>query len=756
MNKAQQFTTFVSRLKACAEVRNMEGAMKVIQEGKLILRLPNLMAKDQITVLQSFEKLGLKYQGLWEAIASSFNLNMDKKLPFEIATLGSILAKNLKSDMINWACIEDRILHGDKSSLAFDPYVVNIHTFFATFNKGSDKFWNSTEKLCIESLNNGLQTEANKHTLNNLLSKLIWSYGTMKKGSPAFWSEITKLCRTLINDHTPKTYSKMVLAVSKIKLLPEDLKLELIKQAPFHLSDQGLPLSEFYEMILGIDNIDPSSQSTLTDQIADSVLNRLKSDDKSLNKTNLSYFHRIFFELIEIRGLSETKRITLEEELANRINGLNNITILDDFEERALVYFATLPAINKSVLNDILRMIDSKNYKVESLISSEPGDYQLLMDFIKISERQAPTIEATLGDNFNQKQAFIINKLGISLAKFEIGKTSNYPTSFYKDLSSSLGSILEDYLAAITSSSLPPPESTMTTTKILLNYLDGTISLRILLRHFARMYSAFSNVEISSSNSHLLTVLYLRHHDEVGKLIENFVLKNQHLLYQTPFLMLSLCALKNKVSNQDKVSLLRHIDQNSDHLEPLVLVNSLIFFRELTLGNKVSQGTFAIDPTEAKEKLKNMLESAHKYMQTGSWGPETKDLFKFSPKSKQEDQIIVPSKPENEPKTAQPDERLSSKQTTASIQTKEQERSEQIDLLGSYLESKYPEDPDFPRIDKVVVASSDHKEKKSVAKSSFKKHSSKKKSVEDHSDLIFSQPNKNNRLEDIEKIKIGK
>jgi hypothetical protein len=756
MNKAHQFTTFVTRLKACADVRNTDGAIKVIQEGKLILRLPQLLPRDQISVLQSFETLGMKFPTLWEAIAKTFNTNMEKKLPYEIASLGTLVAKNGNQSLINWNVIEHRVINGDNQSLAFDPYLVNIHTFFATYNRGSDQFWSKSETLCYESIGNAIKSQSNMQTLNNLLSKLVWSYGSMKKGSPHFWSEVAKLSKLLINDHTPRSFGKLLLAVSKVKMLPEDFKQDLAKQAAIHLNDSNLSVIDLHDIVLGLDNINPYYKPELTDTIADIAHRMLQKEIAAINKTFLSFFHRILFELIEIRGLSENKRIILEEDLAKALNNSTNPKLLANFEERALVYFATLPSLNQTVLEMILRIIDQKNFSVESLIKSEPGDFQLLIDFLRVTNNHSQTIDSKIEDQPSANSAFVINKLGLCLAKFELSKSQCYPSSFNAELATSLIAILSEFVGGIQSGFLEPPAATEPSSGPLGHHLAGEASARGLLRQAARAYAALSPPQVADLCCGLLAAIYLRHQHEAGHAVEAFVLKHQHFLAGSPFLLAAVCAVKNSVGSKDKASLLRLLGSQADLVDHRVLANALLFFKEVAHGRRVEPGSFATEVADVKQRLPLLVNCAVAFIETGSWPPETQQLFTFNPKTESADVITTEVSNPQEPVAPLHEFKPMVSDPLEPTKRKQFERPLTVDMLGAYLELKYPEDPDFPKREPLNVSIHEHQVPKTDPISKPKRIVPRKKGITDNNDLIFTQSNKKSEYDDIEKIKLRK
>jgi hypothetical protein len=755
MHKAQQFTTFVSRLRACADNHNLQEATKVITEGKLIMRLPQLLPKDQMTVLQCFDKLGIRSQELWEVIASTFNQSLQKKLPFEIANMGSLVARHVKDSSINWRLIENRIMASDRTALSFDPYLINIHAFFATHNKGSDAFWNDTESLCIESLKNAKNSSVITTTLNNLLSKLIWAYSTKKKGSDKFWEEIAQLSRSLMTEHTPKTYGKMILAISKVKQLPDSLKKELAKQATYHLVDAQLTLQDIHDIMLGLNNIDPLNNQKIAEEVA-SVLSKKIKSFSSFNGVFFTTVHRIMFELIEVSGLKEDKRIEVEDSLVTSLNNLGNLAILPDLEDRALMYFSTLPQLQPRISEIILKHIYQKSISLDYLINAEPGDYGLIINFLKIAKNPSLEIASSIEAKDSTKQAFVVNKMAACLAKYEVSKVFMYPPSFIEELTSSSQKVLREYQHAIGEGILPAPLASASTSKYLFSFLEGETSERIFLRQLARMYVTFEKPQLSDAICQILTVLYLRHQENVSPMIEAFVLQHQHMLVGSPFLLAVTAAIGSKGSKKDKHALMKLIDSNKDQLDHIVLANSLILFRCLTIGKQVLPDGFAKEVEKAKEFLPQIMAEVQSYLDSGTWSTNSEALFSIGStktEQKQENEAILSPQEEFSDNSAHTS---SLKPKATAEKDKDFSKTVELDPLASYLEKKYPQDPDFPARNVLVIAKNEVKGMGIGPKSKPKKSTRSPSGSGDNKDLIFTESSKKSSLSEIDKIRLSK
>lgn len=624
MRRASQFTTFVSRLKDCADIKNIDEAKKVIQEGKLILRLPQLLPRDQISVLESFDKLGMP-KSLWEAISTSFNDNLSKKLPFDVAKMGSILVKHVDHSKLNWSAIEDKLMSSSTTNLSFDPYLINVHTFLATAGKGSPEFWSKTESLCLESLENALNSDFKPQTVHNLLSKLVWSYAMAKHGSADFWRGVEKLIDKTMSQMTARNYSKMILAVSKVEEISPDVKNRLAKMAGFHTGDSGLSLNDLHDILLGLNMIDPTANGKAAKQVAEAVCDRLQAVGSFINSATLRSMYRILFELTEINEIDGQVIGRLQTAVAGKLNQMVNQKDLMSMNLKAKMYLATLPDLTPGLKGSLVESVFSDNPSAEDILTLEPSDFSLIAKFKRIAAGFDVSIESTLPSKIDGKPVFWINRFSACLAKFELSKLHSGSPNFLEELSQSYAKLVKEFEAMIKDQSVPPPKATDAVCKHLFDYLSGQATVQATLRRIARVYPTYTDEDLSTACCLLMTMIYLRHEDEplVRQSTEHFVAKNSQILTGAPFLTLSVAALSKSLSVKDRQSTIRQVDRSSQ----LSTVNCLIFYHRLTDGRSTDIDHFIDRIDHVTSTVDDMIDAACRYLTDKYWHDDDKVMF---------------------------------------------------------------------------------------------------------------------------------
>lgn len=706
MRRAAQFTTFVSRLKQSADVKNIEEAKKVIQEGRLILRLPQLLPRDQITVMESFDKLGMP-KHLWNAIGDSFNESLDKKLPFDIAKIASILAKHVDEGKLDWSAIEGKLMNASNDNLSFDPYLVNIHTLLATHGKGSAEFWRSTESLCLTSIENALKTEFKLPTIQNLLSKLIWSYSTANQGSIEFWDGIDALAHKVIPGMTSKNYSKLILSISKVSELSDSLKIKLMKQASFHIGDATLGLLDLHDILLGLNMIDPSANTKAAKEIAEASLDRVQSLGFIINSTVINSLYRILFELTEINELNNESITRLQSVIASKLSQMRNQQDLHFLKFKARMYIATLPDLSTHVKAYLVDSISDECPRAEDIINMEPADFALLTKYKRVAASLDLSIESSLPSKINEKNVFWINRFSACLAKLELSKLHSSSPYFVEELGQSYSRIVKEFEALIKDQSIPPPRVSDKVTKHLFAYLGGQTSVQATLRRLARVYPSLSETDLSTASCLLMTMIYLRHEDDdsIRKSTEQFVMKNIQVLSGAPFLGFAVAGLSKSLTVTDKKTLIKALTSSIDKDDEVSVANSLILFFRLTQNEHISKSIFATSINQLQASVKQMTDAAQRYLVDKYWIAEHRPLFDV----KAIDELAVNEQIDFDTNVLKKNENGVMESDSKQDDIEKQRLMGDFDLLSALLVKLYPDDPDLEGDSNIASSRSEDK-----------------------------------------------